>query len=223
MIYKLNLIKSKDKLIERVFYKSMKELREFYGINWTTNTPKIFLLKDRKSIDLFGIRKTEPWLVAWADYGMQTVFVLDKKNLERQSSHKYSEKYYSCLMKHELSHLFYKILSAGKSGPIWLSEGVAIYTSGQNSLKPKSKPKEFKNFLTFHNQGGFDVYAESGFVIETLVKKFGKNKLLELIKSLKNVSDKKQFNKVFQKIYRFQINYKEINRHYLKIDSFVTK
>lgn len=212
MIYKLALTKSSDRFIEKIFHESMKDLGKFYGINWTKNTPKIFLLKDRKSIDLFGIRKTEPWLVGWADYDMRTVFLLDKKGLERHSTHKYSVGYYSSLIKHELSHLFYKMLSSGKWGPRWLSEGVAIYTSGQNELK--RGPSEFKNFLSFYAKGGPEVYAESGFVVGTLIKKFGKNKLLELIKSLRSVSNEEQFNKVFKKTYGFKISYKAMIQLY---------
>ncbi|MDO8470217.1 MAG: hypothetical protein Q7S84_04375 [bacterium] len=209
MLYKLSLVKSGDRFIERIFHESMKDLGKFYGITWTTNTPKIVFLKDRKSIDLLRAKKTEPWLVGWADDRMRIVFVLDKKELERYSSHTYSKDYYHSLIKHELSHLFYKILSAGKQGPVWLSEGVAIYTSGQNKLK--IKPSKFKNFLSFYNRGGSGVYEESGFVVEILVKRFGKNKLLKLIKSLEDVSNEKQFNKLFQKIYKFQISYKSIS------------
>lgn len=212
MLYNLDLTKAKNKFIEGIYHKSMKELNDFYGAGWTEHTPRIFLLKDRKSINLLHVKETEPWLVAWADDRMRIIFILDKKDFEKQSSHKYSDEYYSALLKHELSHLFYRILSAGKSSPIWLSEGTAIYTSGQTDLKPK--PKEVKNFLSFYNQGGSEVYAESGFVVETLVQKFGKGKLLKLIKSLRDVSSEKQFNSNFRKIYGFTLNYKEVNKIY---------
>lgn len=209
MIYKANFKISKDKFVEKVFEESTKSLGKFYDINWTADLPKVFILKDRKTINLFGTKKTEPWLVAWADYGMQTVFILDRKGFEKYSSNKYSDEYYSSLIKHELSHLFYKTISGGKWGPKWLSEGVAIYTSGQTKLKPK--PKEFKNFLSFYEHSGPGVYAESGFVIEALVKKFGKDKLLELIRSLQNISTEIQFNKIFKKVYKFSIGYKLMN------------
>ncbi|MCL5733819.1 MAG: hypothetical protein M1334_04175 [Patescibacteria group bacterium] len=214
MIYKLTLIESQDNFIKETYRQSMKELSNFYGINWIMNTPKIILLKDRKSINLLRVKKTEPWLVGWADERMRIIFMLGKKNFNKESSNKYSDEYYSSLIKHELSHLFYRILSSSKSGPIWLSEGVAIYTSGQTKLK--ARPKKFNNFLSFYNQGGSGVYAESGFVVEMLVKKFGKNKMLKLIKSLRDISGDKQFNGAFRKIYGFTLNYKEINKRYLK-------
>lgn len=52
------------------------------------------------------------------------------------------------------------------------------------------------------------MYVESGFVVEMLVKKFGKNKLFELIRSLQDVSDEKQFSAIFKKNYGFQLSYK---------------
>ncbi len=212
MVYKLSLTKSSDRFVEGVFCKSMKDLGKFYAIHWTTNTPKIVLLKDRKTIDLLRARKTEPWLVGWANGEMRIVFVLDRRSLGKYSSHKYSKEHYSSLIKHELSHLFYKILTGDKRGPVWLSEGVAIYTSGQH--KSRTVPSEFKNFLTFYSHGGSGVYAESGFVVEILVRNFGKNKLLKLIKSLRSISDEKQFNRVFKRIYGFQISYRSINNYY---------
>ena len=109
--------------------------------------------------------------------------------------------------------MFYGKLSAYKRGPVWLSEGTAIYTSGQTKLK--LKPKELKNFLEFYAEGGSEVYAESGFVIEALVKKFGKEKLLKLIESLKNISNENQFKDAFQNIYGFPLNYEKINEIYI--------
>lgn len=209
MIYKLKLVPFKDKFIERVFHQSMKDLGKFYGINWIRNKPKIMLVKNRREIDLLKSNKTEPWLVAWADSNARIVFILDPKNFEKQSSHRYSHEHYAELIKHEISHLFYNILSSYKRGPVWLSEGTALYTAGQN--KTKIRPKRFENFLTFYNKGGQGVYAEPGFAIELMVQKFGKYKLLELIKSLTNVNNEKKFNQIFYKIYGIRLSYKSIN------------
>lgn len=215
MIYKLNINKISDKFLEKIYHSSMRDLGKFYGIKWKINTPKIIVLKDRKSIDSLNVQKTAPWFVGWADDRTRTIFILGRKELEKHSSHKYSKKHYSSLIKHEISHLFYRIVSSGRRGPFWLSEGVAIYTSGQNKLK--TKPSGFKNFLDFYEKTGSGVYLESGFAVETLVKRFGKNKMLKLIKSLKNVANEKQFNKTFKTIYGFQVTYKNVNELYSKI------
>ncbi len=212
MLYKLNLNEIRDKSIERTFRESMKEFSKFYGINWIKNTPKIIFLQNRKSINLLRGQKTEPWLVGWANDKTRIIFILDRDNFEKESCHKYSKERYSVLIKHELSHLFYYILSGAMYTPKWLVEGVAIFTAGQNKFK--KKPDKFKSFLAFDDKATPGVYAESGFVIETLVKKFGKNKLIKLIKSLRDVSNKEQFNKIFQKIYGFKMGYEVMNKYY---------
>ncbi|MCX6788655.1 MAG: hypothetical protein NTZ36_02100 [Candidatus Jorgensenbacteria bacterium] len=192
----------------------MKDLSVFYGINWIENVPQIFVVSDRKSINLLRGKKTESWFVAWAENRTRIIYILDKNGFKKNSSHKYSDEYYSALIKHEISHLFYRILSSGFQGPVWLSEGVAISTSGQTSLK--NKPSELKNFLEFYSKTGSGVYEESGFFIEALVKEFGDGKLLELIKSLSQASDEAKFNKVFKKIYGFSLSYSSANKIYKK-------
>lgn len=207
MLYKLNVSDFKDEFIENVYRKAMEDLREFFGVNWIKNTPQIFIVNDRAAIDTLNAKKTEPGFVGWAN--SRNIFLLDRKNLEKESSHKYSDEYYSSLIKHELSHLFYKIVSEGKTNPRWLSEGVAIYASGQIKLKPK--PEKFTNFLEFYDHTAGETYAESGFVVKLLVEKFGKEKLLSLIKQLKNAENEEQFNSLFHKIYGFRISYEYLN------------
>ncbi|GEM_PF-1529219 len=133
----------------------------------------------------------------------------DRNNFDAESNHKYSaEKYYS-LLKHEISHAFYRILCDGQNKPIWLCEGVAIYTSGQNGEK---RPIDrFKKFLDFYEDGGKGVYDESGFVVHILVNEFGKQKLLDLIKGLKSTSSQKDFAALFVQIYGCEPTYERFN------------
>ena len=81
-----NIKTSKDKFTEEVYERSMKELGEFFGIQWKYNRPYILLVPDRKTINkLFG-EKTEKWVVGWR--GGDGVYILDRKNYEKESSHK---------------------------------------------------------------------------------------------------------------------------------------
>ena len=48
-----------------------------------------------------------------------------------------------------------------------------------------------------------------------LVKKFGKTKFLKFLKSLQKTKNKKEFDSLFFKTYKFKLNYKEINGIYL--------
>ena len=45
--------------------KAIKELNEFFNERWVYNTPKVFIVDDRKTINLLREAKTEDWLVGW--------------------------------------------------------------------------------------------------------------------------------------------------------------
>ncbi len=187
--------------------KYLDELEDFFEIK-LDRAPKLIFVKTREEIDRLKSKKTEPWVVGWVDSG--DIYILDKDNFEEESSHKYSEENYIALIKHELAHLFFSKLSKRRKKPYWLNEGVAIYVSGQ--LVFKKRPKEFKEFLSFGDVVGKKIYSESGFFIELLVNKFGKEKLLELIGRLSEINSEESFKKLFEEIYGFELSYEEINK-----------
>jgi hypothetical protein len=201
---------SDKKWLEKEYKKSMKELDKFWGLGWTKNTPQVFLLKDRKTIDNYLRKKTNNWVTGFLNNKMD-VFLLSPENYEKDSIHKYSNKEYISLLKHELSHCFFTIISKGQNRVIWLDEGIAIYLSGQTNFKFK-KPKKLKHFLKSFHTHEDKVYNESGFVIELLVKEYGKEKVIELVRKLKKGKTKEQFNLLFKEIYGFELNYRNINK-----------
>ena len=209
MIFELK--EKKNKFIEETYESSVKELGEFYGINWVENKPKIIIINDRKTIDKLRGRKTEDWVKGWADFG-NGVYLLDPLKYKTESSHTYSKDSFRALIKHELGHLFFGIVVKNRKVPIWLNEGTTIYLSGQNKLK--KEVTEFKTFLSFYIKGGAGVYTESGFFVEMLVEKFGKKKFLSFLKSLQKIKNRKEFDSLFFKTYKFKLNYKEINGVY---------
>jgi len=201
-----------EKSLEKIYNRLVRELNVFFDLNLEKNKPKIFLVKDRKSINKLIGEKTQDWVVGWVDNS--NVFVLDKENFERESCHKYSEKGYSNLIKHELVHVLTQFFSGILNmsiKPDWLWEGLAIYLSNQN--RNKKKPNQLKEFIKFYSQNNKSskVYKESGFAVEFLVKNFGRQKLLNLIKSLKNINSEKAFAKKFKEIYGFRLSYKNFN------------
>lgn len=210
MILQVN--SKKDKFTEKIYNESMEELEGFFQISWKINTPVLILTSDRKIFDNIYKRKTEKWLVA-CNTG-SAIFILDRKNFEKESSHKYSDDNYKKLIKHELCHSFCEVLSNKNYKPIWFSEGVALFVAEQ--INDKIPPKKFSNFLEFYDKQGSKMYDESGFVIALLLKKFGKEKLIHLIKSLKKAHSEKDFAREFKKIYKFNLNYKNINNLYKK-------
>lgn len=202
MIYKIQEIK-KSKL-EKIYKIFVKELELFFDLKLKNNYPLVIIVPDRKTIDNLRKTKTEDWVVGWAD--RKGVYLLSAKNYDKESNHKYSNKEYFALLKHELVHYFLAIASDFVRTPAWLSEGMAIFLSGQ--IKLKTKPIQYKKFIEFYDKGGSEIYKESGFAVEFLVKKYGKKKLILLIKKIKEVKSKKDFVKLFKSVYNFDLEYK---------------
>jgi len=202
MIYQIKKI-NRPKLA-RMYNKSMKELISFFGINWQDNRPGIFLLPNRNTIDALKRKKTDGWLVGWVNYN--NVHLLSAENFNRESIHKYSDARYFALMKHELAHCFSNLISGFGQKPVWLLEGISVFASGQN--KNRAKPDKLKTFIDFYDKRGREVYLESGFAVEFLVKKYGKKKLFSLLKKIKTVDSKKDFAKLFKSVYGFDLTYR---------------
>ena len=209
MQYKIKQFK--DELIDKACIKAMRDLNKFYEINWKHNKPHIIIVDDRKTIDSWRGDKTKRWVKAWV-WCKSIIFMLNRKNLDKESSHTYNKERYLATVNHELSHLFFSVVSKNGYCPTWLKEGVSIYTSGQN--KWKTKPEKFSTFLSFDKKSGSGVYSESGFVVDILIKKFGKKKLLNLIKQSRDSKNGMDFKKLFFKIYKFNLNYRNINNLY---------
>ncbi len=197
-----------DEFIDKICRESIDDLNKFYEINWVHHLPVPIVVKDRRSIDILKGEMTESWLVGWA-HGNK-IYILDRSNFDKESSHKYSSDTYYSLLKHEISHAFFSILSKGNTKPVWFCEGVAIYTSGQN--KEKRPIDSFKEFLDFYEEGGERVYSESSYAVHLLVEEYGKQKLLDLIKGLKSVNSQEDFNALFVNTYGIEPTYEEFNK-----------
>jgi hypothetical protein len=176
MIYKIK--EYKNKLINKAYKEGMKEFSKFFGINWIYNLPNICILKSRKEINCFRY-KSSGWVIGFAKG--KVIYLLDNKNMEKESSHKkLSDEKYSALIKHELCHLFYDILSKDNSKPRWLTEGVSIYLSGQ--LKKKKPVEKFCLFIdSYEKDVKFGAYIEGGMAVKLLIDNFGKKRILKLI------------------------------------------
>jgi hypothetical protein len=193
--------------VENFYKKAMKELKDFYIINWNENTPVLFLVDSRKDYDVLINQNTENWEVG-RHIGENKILLITPESYEKESIHKYSDEEYFFLIKHELSHLFYNIFSQGQR-PVWLDEGFAIFTSGE--LKKKTKINEFKNFLDYYSHSDEKIYKESGFAVQVLIEKFGKNKVLDFLKKLPKIEDEKEFKKSFEGYFGFKPDYKAFN------------
>ncbi len=206
-IYNINTIKSDNKKIQDFYDRAMKELIQFYGINWIDNTPVIYVVGSRKDFNIMAGYDTEDWEVGKA-YDDNKLLLFSPDSYEKESTHKYSDNEYYSLIKHELSHLFFNIFSTSGE-PAWLNEGFAIYTSGQSSKK--ERPKEYRNFLKYYSTEDKYVYSESGFVVEGLIKKYGKDRVVGFLKRLCDVNSEDSFKKEFEEYFGIELGYGSIN------------
>lgn len=199
--------KKKNKKIQKMYDDSMEELDSFFRLNWKKHKPSIILINKRKEIDLLKGRKTPDWNVGWVE--KHKLYILSPNNYEKESSHKYSHKEYRALIKHELCHLFFAVITNRNSCPLWLNEGTAVYLSGQNEFKKPAK--KFKYFLKYYDDADKHIYYESGFAVQHLVERFGKKNFMKLLKGLTKTKSKDEFNKLFKKIYGSNSTYKFFN------------
>jgi len=190
-----------DPELENIYNKAMEELNQFFQMNWSVNRPKIFVVDSRATIDALKAQETPKWLVGWSTD--RAIYILNKDSFATDGDHNYSENDYKMLIKHELTHTFFKVVTGGKTQPNWLWEGVSILASGQADIW--KKPLVFKSFLDSK-----DVYAEAGYALLLLSNKYGKGKLVQLLKSYK--SYQREFSKLFQETYNTELNYVTFNK-----------
>ena len=192
MIHRLKENKEEEKLIKSIF----EEFNEFFNSKINYKDINIFFVSNRDDFNSQVGRKTENWEVAITSNKKGIVF-FDRDDFERESCHSYSEEKYNQMLKHEIIHaitfIHFKLYF-----PNWLVEGIAIYFSGQNSLN--QKPNEFKDFISYWDHLDRGIYKESGFAVEILLKKRGKEKFLNLLKSLKENESERFFNEKFKEI-----------------------
>lgn len=199
------LINVEDPELQEYKDTAMKELNKFFGKQWIYNTPKLFIVDDRKTIDLLREEKTEDWVVGWS-WGRNAIFILNPKNISSESNHDGNTYNIRHLIKHELCHAFFQ-MAFGQSKFQWINEGVALYAAGQ--LEDYDKPKKFDGFL---GENVNKVFRESGYVIKLIIDNFGKEKLFEFLRKQSNISKLEELNSLFKEIFGTKLDYSFFNK-----------
>lgn len=183
--------------------KAMNELNAFFEKDWRRNTPKIFVVDDRKTINLLREQETKDYTVCWS-YGMLAIFILNPQNVSKESSHDSSSYNLEQRIKHELCHSFFYMF-LGKSKFEWINEGVAIYTSGETESRYQM-PDEFNGFLDNKN-----VYSESGYVIKLLMDNFDRETLFDFFEKQKGIADNDKLKSIFKEVFKADLTYAYFN------------
>jgi hypothetical protein len=184
--------------------KAIKELNEFFNQKWVYNTPKLFVVDDRKSYNLLVGRETEAWEVGNSLDGNVGVCILSPENISKESSHTDSSYDVEKLIKHELGHCWFRMTFGRQSKFSWVNEGVSVYVAGQ--LDRYSMPKEFRGFLE-----GVNLYQESGSAVKLLIDIFGKPTLFEFLKKQSGIEKAEELNVVFEDIFKAKLDYSFFN------------
>lgn len=198
--FKISTIKQPEKLADMI-KKANKKLSDFFNLD--LNLPSVFFVQSRKQFDELRQTKTEDWMVGFAEGG--NIFILDPDEYTKESSHTDIKGFYKTLS-HECAHIAIKKF-CGHSNPKWLNEGLACYLAKQEKTAP-SKEALLKVF-DYQQKPNKEIYGVGYFWVKFLIENFGKEKLLELIKTITYKTNEKDFIKIFRKIYN--LNYSKNN------------
>ena len=207
--YFLNVFpENRSKNLENFLEKTKKELDKFFKIKM--EKPFVFLINSRRDFDKIRGIKTEKWQVGFAE--RYNIFIMNLKVYTKESCHKNAKDFWKTL-KHEFCHLYFNKV-AKTNRPFWLNEGTACYLTGQNIIKPQKE--EVLNIFKYHNKSDSLIYQLSTFWVRILIKKFGRNKFCNLIKSINGNPGKNFFAANFRKIYGINYSKKDFGKLVLR-------
>lgn len=164
------------------------------GVDIQKQKIRIKLLYSRSEFDKALGKSTENWLSGSIKKG--TILIFHPDVLERESSHKKTE--LSQILTHEICHIFIDRINPKSSW--WLDEGVAQYAAGQKPTR-KTPPINIDYFIKNHlfKNTNYDAFiSHNGYQIaymmtEMLIKKHGKDVVIELLKIKPGKDMKKKF------------------------------
>ena len=191
------IYKKKDKSIKKekeLIIKAFNYNKRFFGIK--IDKFKIKFVYSRKKFDKIWGSKTEKFTSGFIKDDLMVLFSYSIFDKETKWKKKY---FYECLL-HEISHLFYEEMRDDSYDPLWLSEGLATFIQSRNKkFKYIGGIKIKKEIL----EEGFEKMSLKSYhvyclFVEYLIKIYGKNKLFNLIRSLKKGED---IDSIFKRIY----------------------
>lgn len=186
--------------------KIIKDLEDFFEIK--VPDYEIVITDSREEFDKLTGQKSEPWTAGWANSHKIVAIHPDKLDELTEGIHKSDS--HPKRIKHELAHLFYAKLTKGEFRPACLNEGLAFYLDGRGG-HPVSDERKYVAPDYFYDYDGH-VYGPSSYTVKTLIDKFGKDKMLSLIKKIRPGLTEDNFNKLFHDIYGFNFNKEDLKK-----------
>ena len=179
----------------------IREYSSFF--HYRVSDPLIFIIDNKKDLDLIIGRKTEKWFVAFTKNNC--IYILDKKNFFSESIHKKNSFWQT--LRHEYSHIYYTQIT-NSHNPRWLNEGLAGYLSKKDLIIDTKIKNKLYNIFYYFDKCDSDTYRIGQYWVGQMIKKYGRQKLIRLVKSLdiKEELNDRNFAKQFYKIYGFYFN-----------------
>lgn len=176
--------------------KAIQEYNEFFEITLQKQF-KIYMIHSREEMDVAAERKTENWLAGYSFGQKGQIFLFDSDCYIKETGKTIynTEK----LIKHEIAHLYFgEITKTNK--PKWLNEGLAEHLA-QKKKSDKSL-EEIVDCIDYAENFIQEHYKTSNTLVDLLITKYGKEKLLALLKSYRS---KERFFEAFKEIYNFEL------------------
>lgn len=192
-----NLKTASNRKLENELLRIKNDLNNFF--KFEVREPIVFFVNSRKDMDSIWGKPTEDWFIGAAKNN--NIYIFEPSIFNKVSSH--DKKNFWQILKHEYSHIYFNQIT-NNSFPFWLNEGLACYLSGKKNSGINKK--NLFDIFSYFKQGGKGAYGISQFWVEFLIENFGKEKILELIKSIKFGMDEKDFKSIFFKVYNFNFN-----------------
>lgn len=161
---------------------------------------KVYFLKSRDEMDKLWNKKTPAWLVAKAGENRE-IHIFDKEIFDRVSPHPKND--FEKVLIHEITHIYTKE-KFNLTFPMWLNEGIAYVVASQD--KKEGNKKDISKMHTFDEWNENPSYGSSGKFVRFLLNKFGKDRLLNLLKRIEKNEKKEKFNEKFREIYGYELN-----------------
>jgi len=175
---------------------------------------KIIFLNTRSELDNIRGYKTKKWEVG-GYYGNSKVYIFDEKVFNKVSNH--PKKYYYSTLVHEIVHVYTeKILKFVY--PIWLTEGLAYVIAEQGGETKDYSGKNIKEAYSNKDWEKKTYYGISYSFTKHLLCIFGKEKIFNLMNSLKKYEKEEDFYKKFNEILERDFN--DIYEEYQKRETF---
>lgn len=186
---------------------SLKKLERFFKLPFFP--VKVCLAYSRKEFDKFIGRKTALWEVGNTNCPKNEICLLSPLIFEEESTHKKGD--FPRVLTHELAHLFTHRLYPFYE-PHWLREGLAYFIAGQGKPDFKQRVRllisngdflsKIDTTKSWRENLYCGAYKLSFLWVSFLIKKFGKEKMLELLRRINFPYESAKFDEVFEQLYQ---------------------